>query len=94
MVTTHDEALAESLKILCLHGISKNAWNRYSDRGNWYYEVLRPGFKYNLTDIQSSIGIHQLRKLEGFIAARTRLVEVYNRAFAGVAGVRAPARQG
>lgn len=84
MVTTHDDAVAESLKVLCLHGISKSAWNRYSDRGNWYYEVSRPGFKYNLTDIQSSIGIHQLRKLEGFIAARTRLVEGYNRAFAGV----------
>ena len=90
MVTTHDEKLAESLKTLCLHGISKNAWNRYSDRGNWYYEVLRPGFKYNLTDIQSSIGIHQLRKLESFIEARTRLAEVYNRAFAGVAEFELP----
>jgi dTDP-4-amino-4,6-dideoxygalactose transaminase len=84
MVTTHHETLAETLKILCLHGISKNAWNRYSDRGGWRYEVLRSGFKYNLTDIQSSIGIHQLRKLEGFIASRTRVVEAYNRAFAKV----------
>jgi dTDP-4-amino-4,6-dideoxygalactose transaminase len=90
MVTTNDEALAELLKSLCLHGISKNAWNRYSDRGNWYYEVLRPGFKYNLTDIQSSIGIHQLRKLEGFIEARTRLVSAYNRAFAGVEELELP----
>jgi len=78
MVTTHDKALAESLKTLCLHGISKDAWNRYSDRGNWYYEVLCPGFKYNLPDILSAIGIHQLRKLEGFIEARTRLAEAYN----------------
>jgi dTDP-4-amino-4,6-dideoxygalactose transaminase len=84
MLTTPHGALAESLKILCLHGISKNAWNRYSDRGNWYYEVLRSGFKYNLTDIQSSIGIHQLRKLEGFIRARIKLVRDYNRAFADV----------
>jgi|SRR5271155_3591674 len=84
MVTTHDTALADSLKILCLHGISKNAWNRYSDRGSWYYEVLRSGFKYNLTDIQSSIGIHQLRKLEGFTEARTRIVQIYNEAFADV----------
>jgi dTDP-4-amino-4,6-dideoxygalactose transaminase len=90
MVTTHDEALAELLKVLCLHGISKNAWNRYSDRGNWYYEVLRWGFKYNLTDIQSSIGIHQLRKLEGFIDARTRLAGVYNRVFADVAEFELP----
>jgi dTDP-4-amino-4,6-dideoxygalactose transaminase len=84
MVTTHDGELAESLRVLCLHGISRNAWNRYTDRGNWYYEVLRPGFKYNLTDIQSAIGIHQMRKLEGFIQARTRYAQAYNRAFADV----------
>jgi len=84
MVTTHDEELADSLRILCLHGISKNAWNRYSDRGNWYYEVLRSGFKYNLTDIQSAIGIHQLRKLGSFIEARRRYAQAYNRLFAGV----------
>lgn len=82
MVTTHDTDLADLLRILCLHGISKSAWNRYSDRGNWYYEVLRPGFKYNLTDFQSAIGIHQLHKLEGFIQARTRYAQAYNRAFA------------
>jgi dTDP-4-amino-4,6-dideoxygalactose transaminase len=84
MVAMHDAALADSLKVLCLHGISKNAWNRYSDRGSWYYEVLRPGFKYNLTDIQASIGIHQLRKLEDFTETRTRIVRRYNQAFADV----------
>ena len=82
MVTTHDAELAESLRILCLHGISKNAWNRYGDRGTWYYEVSRPGFKYNLTDIQSAIGIRQLHKLEGFIQTRTRYAKMYNEAFA------------
>jgi dTDP-4-amino-4,6-dideoxygalactose transaminase len=84
MVVTHDEALAEAVRILCLHGISTNAWNRYTDRGNWYYEVLQPGFKYNLTDIQSAIGIHQLRKLESFIHTRTEFAQIYNRAFADV----------
>ena len=90
MVTTHDGGVAESLKILCLHGMSKNAWNRYAGCGSWYYEVMFPGFKYNLTDIQSSIGLHQLRKLESFIEARTRLVEAYNRAFADVAEFELP----
>ena len=90
MVTTDQEALAEMLRILCLHGISKTAWNRYSDKGTWYYEVLEPGFKYNLTDIQSSIGIHQLRKLESFIASRTRIAEVYNRVFADVEELEIP----
>ena len=84
MVTTCDGELADSLRILCLHGISKNAWNRYSDRGSWYYEVLKPGFKYNLTDIQSSVGIHQLRKLETFLKLRTEYARAYNQAFANV----------
>jgi len=84
MVTSCDEELAESLRILCLHGISKNAWNRYSDRGSWYYEVLKPGFKYNLTDIQSSVGIHQLRKLESFLKVRTEYARAYNQSFADV----------
>ena len=63
------------MKILCLHGISKDAWNRYSRSRNWYYEVLEPGFKYNLSDLQSAIGIHQLRKLEKFTEIRTQLCE-------------------
>ena len=84
MVTTSDAELADSLRILCLHGISKNAWNRYSDRGSWYYEVLKPGFKYNLTDIQSSLGIHQLRKLESFLKVRTEYAHAYNQAFANL----------
>jgi dTDP-4-amino-4,6-dideoxygalactose transaminase len=90
MVTTHDESLADALRILCLHGISKDAWNRYTDRGNWYYEVLLPGFKYNLSDIQAAIGLHQLRKLERFIEIRTRYARLYGRALADVAEVEVP----
>ena len=90
MVTTHSEEVAEALRILCLHGISKNAWNRYSDRGNWYYEVLRSGFKYNLSDLQSAIGIHQLRKLAQFTEIRTRYAQAYTQAFAGVEEFDAP----
>jgi dTDP-4-amino-4,6-dideoxygalactose transaminase len=84
MVTTHREDLAERMKVLCLHGISKDAWNRYSDKGNWHYEVLEPGFKYNLSDLQSAIGIHQLRKLESFTATRTQYAALYNRLLADV----------
>jgi dTDP-4-amino-4,6-dideoxygalactose transaminase len=90
MVTTHDEEIANRLKILCLHGISKDAWNRYSSRGNWYYEVLEPGYKYNLTDILSSVGLHQLRKLEQFIAVRARYAAMYNQLFADVEEVEIP----
>lgn len=81
MVTTFDARLAERMRLLCLHGISRDAWNRYTDRGNWYYEVLEPGFKYNLSDLQSAVGIHQLRKLEGFLAVRREYVALYNQRF-------------
>jgi dTDP-4-amino-4,6-dideoxygalactose transaminase len=90
MVTTHSEALANAMKVLSLHGISRDAWNRYSDRGNWYYEVLTSGFKYNLTDIQSSLGLHQLRKLETFLTAREQLAARYNELLADVAEVELP----
>ncbi|HMJ62935.1 MAG TPA: DegT/DnrJ/EryC1/StrS aminotransferase family protein [Bryobacteraceae bacterium] len=90
MVATNDAALAERMRVLCLHGISKDAWNRYAEKGKWYYQVLESGFKYNLGDIQSSIGIHQLRKLEGFAAARRRLVEVYREELAEVDEVELP----
>jgi len=77
MVTANDAGLADRMRVLCLHGISKDAWGRYTEKGNWFYEVLEPGFKYNLSDLQSAIGIHQLRKLEAFIAARQRLAKQY-----------------
>jgi dTDP-4-amino-4,6-dideoxygalactose transaminase len=81
MVTTFDAKLAERMRVLCLHGISRDAWNRYTDKGNWYYEVLEPGFKYNLSDLQSAVGIHQLRKLEGFLAVRREYVACYHERF-------------
>jgi dTDP-4-amino-4,6-dideoxygalactose transaminase len=90
MVTTRDSALAESMRTLCLHGISKDAWNRYSGQGSWYYEVQACGFKYNLSDIQSAIGIHQLRKLDRFIETRTAYARLYNQAFSGMPELEIP----
>lgn len=81
MITCGNPDLAEKMRILCLHGISKDAWNRYTDHGKWYYEVTAPGFKYNLSDIQSAIGIHQLKKLDHFIDVRTRYARFYEQQF-------------
>lgn len=78
MVTTHDADLLERMKVLCLHGISKDAWNRYTDSGSWYYEVMEAGFKYNLSDVLAAIGIHQLRKIEVFTGIRARYADLYN----------------
>jgi dTDP-4-amino-4,6-dideoxygalactose transaminase len=84
MVTTNDETLMNRMRILALHGINKDAWGRYRENGNWYYEVLEAGFKYNLSDIQSAIGIPQLHKLERFVERRRQYAELYNHAFANI----------
>ncbi|MDP2948011.1 MAG: DegT/DnrJ/EryC1/StrS aminotransferase family protein [Chloroflexota bacterium] len=90
MVTTGDDALAERIRLLSLHGLSHDAWGRYSEKGSWYYQVLAPGFKYNMSDIQAAIGIHQLAKLEGSIAARQRWASLYDRCFQDVGEVATP----
>jgi len=94
MVVTNDEGLDDRMKVLCLHGISKDAWNRYSEKGKWSYEVLEAGFKYNLSDIQSSIGIHQLRRVERLAEARRALVELYNQELRDVEEVEVPEDSG
>ena len=73
--------LIEEARIWSLHGMSRDAWKRYSSEGSWYYEVIRPGFKYNMTDIQAAIGLHQLKKLPQFQARRQEIVRRYNKAF-------------
>jgi len=83
MITTNREDWAEQLKILRLHGISKDAWKRYSKEGSWKYDVISNGYKYNTTDLNSSLGIAQLKKANQFWRARKRIVEKYNSAFKG-----------
>ena len=65
--------------MLSLHGVSHDAWDRYTDRGDWHYDVLAHGFKYNLSDIQAALGIHQLRKLDQFIERRALYARMYHR---------------
>jgi len=81
MLTTNDEQLAETTRMLSLHGINKDAWKRYSSGGSWYYEVLYPGYKYNMTDIQAAIGMHQLKKLPQMQKRREEIAQSYNDAF-------------
>jgi dTDP-4-amino-4,6-dideoxygalactose transaminase len=83
MLTTGRPDLAETVRMLSLHGTSHDAWDRYTDHGGWHYDVVAHGFKYNLSDIQSAIGLHQLRKLDQFVQTRTEQAAAYRRAFAG-----------
>jgi dTDP-4-amino-4,6-dideoxygalactose transaminase len=84
MVTTNDAALAEKIRVLGLHGLSADAWNRFSDAGYRHYDVVWPGFKYNLTDIAASLGLSQLPKLGGWLKRREELWHRYDQAFAGL----------
>lgn len=94
MLTTDDPELADRVRHLSLHGMSRDAWKRYAGAGSWYYEVDAPGFKYNMSDIQAALGIPQLRKLDGFIAARTRLAELYTALFSDVPEIEVPTVHG
>lgn len=89
MLTGAPEFL-EKARIVALHGMTRDAWRRYDREGNWYYEILLPGFKYNMTDIQAAIGIWQLKKLPQFQEKRRRIVRLYNEAFQNVPALELP----
>lgn len=84
MVTTEDDRLAERVRLMRLHGISRDVWNRYtSTKPSWYYEVVAPGYKYNLTDIAATMGLVQLGKAQVFQNRREAIARQYHAAFAG-----------
>jgi dTDP-4-amino-4,6-dideoxygalactose transaminase len=82
MVTTSDAALADRVRVLSLHGLSRDAWKRFSAEGYRHYEAVETGFKYNMMDLQAALGIHQLRRLEANWLRRQRVWEMYQEAFA------------
>lgn len=81
MVTSENEEWAETIRRLRLHGISRDAWKRYSAEGSWYYEVVDAGYKYNMTDMNAGLGIAQLNKLEWMWQRRQQIAEKYTEAF-------------
>jgi len=90
MITTDNEEYAERMRMMSLHGISKDAWKRYTAEGSWRYDILFPGYKYNLTDIAAALGVEQLRKCTRFYETRKQLARNFDRAFAGVPAVVTP----
>jgi len=77
MLITFDDELARKVKVMKFHGIDRDSWNRFSKTGSQEYDVVMPGFKYNMLDIQAALGIHQLPKLAGFNEKRAQLAERY-----------------
>jgi dTDP-4-amino-4,6-dideoxygalactose transaminase len=90
MICTDDEALAERCRIMALHGISKDAWKRYTAEGSWYYEIIAPGYKYNMTDIAAAMGLAQLRKAERMWRRRREIALRYNDAFSALPELQTP----
>jgi dTDP-4-amino-4,6-dideoxygalactose transaminase len=81
---TEDEAIATEVERLALHGLSLGAWQRFSDAGFRHYEVVKPGYKYNMTDVQASLGLHQLPRLDDWIDVRAAQWERYDRMLVGL----------
>lgn len=81
MITTNNDEWADRCRVMRLHGISKDAWKRYTGEGSWYYEIVAPGFKYNLTDIAAAMGLVQLEKLVGMNNRRQEIARKYDAAF-------------
>ncbi len=92
MITTDDDAAADRCRIMSLHGISRDAWKRYTAEGSWAYEIVAPGFKYNLTDVASAMGLVQLGKLDAMWRRRVAIATRYDAAFGGKPELQLPAR--
>jgi len=90
LVTTNDAELAARLQRLSFHGMDGNAWQRYGDKGRWYYEIIEPGFKMHLGDPAAALGLVQLGRSDDFMARRAEICRAYNEAFADLRGVRTP----
>lgn len=93
MLTTDDDARAERCRIMSLHGISRDAWKRYTAEGSWKYDIIAPGFKYNLTDIAAALGLVQLGKLDAMWRRRCEIAARYDAAFGRYAELQLPTRR-
>jgi dTDP-4-amino-4,6-dideoxygalactose transaminase len=90
MLTTDDDEVARQVRLFKFHGVSRDAWKAYGSGSAPHYDTVLPGFKYNLTDLASAIGIHQLRKLDRFLDRRAAIAGRYRRGLAGLPGVGLP----
>ena len=90
MVTTGDESLAERIRSMRLHGMSKDAWKRYDKNGSWRYDVITRGFKYNLTDMQAALGLVQLSKAQAMRHRRSRIAARYTAGLRDLSAFRLP----
>lgn len=93
MICTDDDEWAERCRVMALHGISKDAWKRYTAEGSWYYEIIAPGYKYNMTDVAAAMGLAQLQKAERMWQRRAAIARRYTEAFSGSPALQTPAER-
>jgi perosamine synthetase len=91
MITTESDTAADRMRMMSLHGLSRQAWNRYGAKGSWAYDILEAGYKYNLTDIAAAIGLVQLGRVPELNEARRRIAAKYAAAFADLPELICPA---
>ena len=89
-IVTNDEALLEQMRSLSLHGMSRDAWLRYTDKGSWYYEITAPGYKYNLSDVLAAIGLGQLERFAEMQKRRHEIAGLYDRLLADLPEIGCP----
>lgn len=92
MAVTDNEEWAERMRMMSLHGISKDAWKRYTASGSWYYEIHSPGYKYNLTDTAAALGLVQLNRCEEFRRGREKIAKLYDTGFSDLPEISTPVR--
>jgi dTDP-4-amino-4,6-dideoxygalactose transaminase len=90
MAVTNDDKWADRMRVMSLHGISRDAWKRFTSEGSWYYEIDAPGFKYNLTDIASSLGLQQLKRSDELWKDRQRVANRYLAQLSKIPGLELP----
>ena len=93
MLCTDNDEIARRVKVMRLHGINRDVWDRFSTGASWEYDVIAPGFKYNMPDTAAAIGIHQLKKVESFRDKRQRIAEIYYRELRDIPGLILPELQ-
>jgi perosamine synthetase len=90
MICTENDRWAERCRIMSLHGISKDAWKRYTAEGSWYYEIVAAGYKYNMTDVAAAMGLAQLRRARTMFDRRKAIARLYHEAFAACGELQIP----
>ncbi len=90
MAVTDSQEHADRMRVMSLHGMSKDAWKRFTDKGSWYYELVAPGFKYNLTDIASGMGLRQLERVDELWAERKKIAARYTAELSKIPGIETP----